>query len=157
MVRNNGGFPSWYEKLLQQIPVKTEVELGKEDPVNEDDEVNEKNSKLQTDKTIINQFKKDELQKRQFKKILLNTVCVFVGVQTVFMNGVVIFAIISFICKPNFWMFRSLNTEEMHILVSFIEFYISSTIVELLGMLFFIVKNVFDKTLKDMFENNSRK
>lgn len=54
-------------------------------------------------------------------------------------------------------MFRSLNTEEMHILVSFIEFYISSTIVELLGMLFFIVKNVFDKTLKDMFAINNQK
>lgn len=38
-------------------------------------------------------------------------------------------------------------------IIGFIEFYITSIVVELLSILFFIVKNVFDKSIVDLIKN----
>ena len=37
--------------------------------------------------------------------------------------------------------------------ISFMKFYITSIIVELISILFFIVKNVFDTSIIDLFKN----
>lgn len=70
-------------------------------------------------------------------------------VQFRFMYGFITLFLIC-ICASH-WL--NISDDVIFKIITFIEFYITSIIVELISILFFIVKNVFDKSIFDLFKN----
>ena len=56
----------------------------------------------------------------------------------------------------NLWFIHKIDTSVFKDLFSFLKYYISATIAELLGMLYFIVKQVFGNNVAKMFETNQK-
>ncbi len=119
-----------------------DVELPKDTTSKKEDP----NSKILS---INDQYSLNENQKRKHRKAILIIVTIFISVQLVFFNVVVGFMLSSITIENP--MFKNINSETTELILDFLKYYVSATIVELLGMLLFIIKNVFDSSLKDMF------
>lgn len=95
------------------------------------------------------QLENNEQLKREQKKVLMDKIFEILKGQfiiTYIFVGVVLLAVI---------ISQWLGLEETLLveMISFIKFYITSIIVELIAILFFIVKNVFDTSITDLFKN----
>uniref|UniRef100_UPI00405633CD hypothetical protein n=1 Tax=Acetatifactor sp. TaxID=1872090 RepID=UPI00405633CD len=95
------------------------------------------------------QLKENEELKRKLKEKLMNKLFSILKWQLIatYISVTIILVIM---------MFSSLLgiSEQLAIeSISFIKFYITSVIVELIAILFFIVKNVFDTSITDLFSN----
>lgn len=101
------------------------------------------------EKVLAPQLKKNEKLKREQKKKLLDKIFDILkwqfGVTYVF-----VLVIIVIIASSN-WL--ALSDTIIERIIDFIQFYITSIIAELIAILFFIVKNVFDKSIVDLFKN----
>lgn len=148
------------------VPETVEVEVG--DVQTEEDynksRSNEENS-LETDISEMNIFfkrryliykdvlapelRRNEELKRIHKTKLMNNVFRLLKYQFIFMY-VLVFCFLVMIGFSN-WIQIS-ETVVLEI-ISFIKFFITSVIVELISILLFIVKNVFDKSIVDLFKN----
>lgn len=148
------------------VPETVEVEVGDvqtEENYNKS-RSNEKNS-LETDISEMNIFferryliykdvlapelRRNEELKRIHKTKLMNNVFRLLKYQFIFMY-VLVFCFLVIIGFSN-WIQIS-ETVVLEI-ISFIKFFITSVIVELISILLFIVKNVFDKSIVDLFKN----
>lgn len=84
---------------------------------------------------------KTEQQKYIFRKKIVLFVGAIIVAQLIFFDYVVYLVIDSIISKND--MLRHLTSMEISYLLSFLKYYISATVVELLGMLFFIIRYAF--------------
>lgn len=87
-----------------------------------------------------------ERQKQTLRKAIVIFVSVLLFAQLVFFNYIVWLIIHAVITQDG--IYRHLLVEESANLLSFLKYYISATVVELLGMLFFIVRYAFSKVDK---------
>lgn len=81
-------------------------------------------------------------------------VSTLIFIQLIFFNIAVGFMLISITTKWN--IFKNIDVKTTELILDFLKYYVSATIVELLGMLLFIIKNVFDSSLKDWFKNSKK-
>lgn len=82
--------------------------------------------------------KKEADQKFEFRDRLLKLISKLVWVQLLFFNIIILLVIFSVIFNFSF-----LNNNGSGIILDFLKYYISVTIVELLGMLLFVIQYVF--------------
>lgn len=95
------------------------------------------------------QLKENEKLKREHKTILMNNLFKILKGQFVFTYIFVLALIIGTLASS--WL--KLSEVIVKDVIQFVEFYITSIVVELLAILFFIVKNVFDKSIVDLIRN----
>ena len=145
--------------LNMAVPPKAEVEVSS-DQETEDVEVSiqEMNTFFEQKYRIYNevlapQLKENERLKRRHKEVLLTTLFKFLKYQ--FIATYIIIFILIIIVAAN----KYLNITEKIIseIFSFLRFYITTIVAELIAILFFIVKNVFDKSIVDLFRNFDKK
>lgn len=108
--------------------------------------------------TIPHEITKNEEKKRDHKDLLLKIVMWFLGVQFglffLLLTGVIVCLIIGHMIDKPF------PTEMTTMIFDMLKIYLASIIVELISMLYFIVKNVFDTTIPDLAKqltNNKNK
>lgn len=101
------------------------------------------------EKVLSPELKANEALKRTHKTDLMQNLFKILKVQFGFMYGFITLFLI-YICASN-WL--NISDDVIFKIITFIEFYITSIIVELISILFFIVKNVFDKSIFDLFKN----
>lgn len=113
--------------------------------------------KLKSDKTSSNkntdesinginkQIIKNENQKRKFKRAILWLVSILTFIQLIFFNVVVAFVVASITVEHSF--LKELDIKIISEMLDFLKYYIGATIVELLGMLLFIMRYVFSDTI----------
>lgn len=99
--------------------------------------------------------KKNEKQKLNFRKRLLNLISCLIWVQLIFFNFVVVLVVSSIVF--NFSFIKNLETDISVTILNFLKYYISVTIVELLSMLFFIMKYVFNNDKVQSVFHKSKK
>lgn len=86
--------------------------------------------------------KQNEKQKLNFRNRLLCLVSWLIWVQLIFFNVIVFLVVSSIVFDIGFIKNLDINTSSA--ILDFLKYYISVTIVELLSMLFFIMKYVFN-------------
>lgn len=95
------------------------------------------------------QLQKNEDLKRQQKETLMNNIFKILNLQFIF-TYIFVFTLIVGILASSF---LSISENTIISIIKFVEFYISSIVVELVSILFFIVKNVFDTSIADLIKN----
>lgn len=95
------------------------------------------------------QLEQNEALKREQKQELTQKVFEILKWQFIATYGFVLVIII--IIAGSSWL--KLSDVIIGRIIDFIQFYITSIIAELIAILFFIVKNVFDKSIVDLFKN----
>lgn len=88
-------------------------------------------------------IQREESQKISLRNQLTKTVTIFIWIQLIFFNIIVLFIVLS-VTSTLPWL-REIDNELANLLFDFLKYYISATIVELLGMLVFILHYVFSK------------
>lgn len=107
------------------------------------------------DEKIIVEFAENEKNKRDLKPKILHWVCAFVLVQLILMNAILVIVIIGLVVGDSRLLFiHAIDPVVFPELFSFLKYYISATLVELLGMLFFMIRKVFDNSIIDIFRLN---
>lgn len=86
---------------------------------------------------------KEEQQKRELREKLFKIIRSLIWAQLIFFDMVVILILLPIIFR--FSVFANLNDNTISLLLNFLKYFIGATIVELLGMLLFVVKFVFTK------------
>ncbi len=120
--------------------------------------VNDIDSAAKNDEAILNQFAKNEEQNRKFKPKVFISICCFIGVQLLLMTIIILIVVIGLVVGDgSLWFIHKIDSSICQDLFSFLKYYISATIVELLAMLFFIVKRVFENNVSKMFETNQKR
>lgn len=95
------------------------------------------------------QLEENEKLKRDHKDILMKNIFKILKYQFVFTYIFVLILLGSII----FSNFLVLDNTIIKSIIKFIEFYITSIVVELIPILFFIVRSVFDKSIVSLFSN----
>ncbi len=98
--------------------------------------------------------KKNEKQKLNFRNHLLRLVSWLIWVQLIFFN-VIVFLVVSSVVF-NCEIIKDLDMDTSCAILDFLKYYISVTVVELLSMLFFIMRYVF-KNDKEQDNSNIKK
>lgn len=102
------------------------------------------------EKVLSPQLEENEKLKRIHKNVLMTNIFKILKWQFIF-TYLFVSALLIAVVLSN--ILFHLNTEIIKIIVKFIKFYITSIVVELISILFFIVQNVFDKSIVDLFKN----
>nr|DAF48218.1 MAG TPA: hypothetical protein [Siphoviridae sp. ctJLl6] len=147
-----------------RIPIIPNVKVYSDKEKNDDSDV-EKELKQPIDVTEMNSFfikrydiyekvlapelRLNENLKRQHKTKLMNNIFKILKIQFVFMYISITLLLIGIFVSN--WL--EISEDIIANIISFMKFYISSIVVELISILFFIVKNVFDKSIFDLFKN----
>lgn len=95
------------------------------------------------------QLQENEILKREHKKSLMKKLFSIIKWQFI---ATYTFILILLICIMFSEMLK-ISESVVLVIIKFLEFYISSIIVELIAILFFIVKNVFDKSIVELIKN----
>lgn len=101
------------------------------------------------------QLQENEKLKRMHKTVLMYNIFKILKYQFIFTYLFVLVLLGSII----FSKFLVLDSVLIKSIIRFVEFYITSIVVELISILFFIVRSVFDKSIVSLFSNfdNSKK
>lgn len=99
------------------------------------------------------QLSQNEELKRTQKQELMNKIFKILKVQFIFTYSLISAAILAIIFS--YYLHMSDNT--ITLLISLFKFYVTAIIGELIAILFFIVKNVFDKSIVDLISNFDKK
>ncbi len=99
------------------------------------------------------QLEKNEDLKRGQKTVLMKNVFVILKYQFIATYVFVFVVLVALLFSALLGISEKLAIEA----ISFIKFYITSIIVELISILFFIVKNVFDTSIVELFKNFDNK
>lgn len=101
---------------------------------------------------LVKENATNEKQFRGLKPKILVFICVLVAFQLLTMNLAVVVVIIASVVDNNgIWFVQKIDPEIATVLCDFLKYYISATIVELLAMLFFIIRSVYNKSTLEMF------
>ena len=95
----------------------------------------------------------NEKLKRQQKKDLMNKIFSLLKIQFIFTYSLMTLSIIAII----FSHFLLISDGTIALLIDLFKFYVTAIIGELIAILFFIVKNVFDKSIVDLISNFDKK
>lgn len=95
------------------------------------------------------QLEKNEELKRQHKSSLMYNIFSLLKVQFIFTYIFVFILLVGILASKRL----GISEHTIDSIIKFIEFYITSIVVELISILFFIVKNVFDKSIVDLIKN----
>lgn len=95
------------------------------------------------------QLRKNEELKRNQKEKLMNELFKILKIQFIFTYVFVLVLIVGTLGSS----FFSISEDIVESIIKFLEFYITSIVVELLSILFFIVKNVFDTSIVDLIKD----
>ena len=126
-------------------------------PIESQDASNALKQLNENDKNIITQFIENEKNKRNLKPKILYLVCFFIFVQLVIMNLILFVVIISLVLGDGTWYFiRTIDLTIVPEVFDFLKYYITATVVELLGMLYFMIKKVFDNSIIEFFKLNRK-
>lgn len=107
---------------------------------------------------LANEFRANESQKRTFKPILLTIISTLIFFQLIFSNAIILIIVLSLVAGDNPILFiNKIDLSIVSELFDFLKYYITSTVVELLAMIYFIIRYVFDKSVEDMIKNNRNK
>ena len=101
------------------------------------------------EKVLAPQLEENEKLKREQKTDLMNNIFIILKWQFIATYVFVLVVLIALLCSTLLGIPEKVAIEA----ISFIKFYITSIIVELISILFFIVKNVFDTSIVDLFKN----
>ncbi len=144
------GIPKQFQEQYQSLIIDEEVlkKFKKDKTIN-----NTKDTDKFIDK-LNNLTIKEEEQKQKFKTIILRLVSVLTCIQLVFFNAIVAYVIIAFTTKIS-WV-KNLKVDVITAILDFLKYYIGATVVELLGMLLFIIRYVFSDT-KFKKKDNAKK
>lgn len=99
------------------------------------------------------ELRKNEKLKREHKTALMENVFKILSLQ---FKATYIF-IALFIIIVTFSSMLNISENIILRILDFLQFYITSIVAELIAILFFIVKNVFDKSIVDLFKNFDKK
>lgn len=105
------------------------------------------------EKILAPELKENEKLKRQQKGNLMNNIFKLLKYQFI---ATYIF-IILFIIMIGANTYLNITANVITQIFDFLKFYITSIVAELIAILFFIVKNVFDKSIVDLFKNFDKK
>lgn len=125
------------------------LEKGKETDILQSSNMTS-NSKEETHKKIekINSELKEK--EHEQKRILRNKCFILISkliwAQLIFFNSIIIIIIIPILLRLP--IFNIVDSNMSHLMIDFLRFYIGATIVEILGMLFFIVRFVFSSNIQ---------
>ncbi len=125
------------------IPLKQAVGLVKEQDDN--------------DKKILKEFSENEGIKRKLKPKILLWVCMLALIQIVFMNFILLIVTLGTVANEDgIWFINQISESALPSIFSFLKFYVSATVAELLGMLLIMVSNVFNNAITDIFKINKQ-
>lgn len=132
-----------------------DIENDKKDSDNTKSDIDEMNAYFELrhkiyEKVLSPQLEKNEELKRIHKNVLMTNIFKILKWQFIFTYVFVSALLIAVVLSKNLFQ---LDIKIIKIIVKFIEFYITSIVVELIAILFFIVRNVFDKSIVDLFKN----
>ena len=135
-----------------QVPVDLKVNIQDAQTISK--EARQMNESFEITKNIYQnvlapQLEKNEKLKRKQKQILMNNIFRILKLQFLFTYVFVFILMIGILTSE----FLGISEHVVINLINFIKFYITSIVVELLSILFFIVKNVFDKSIVDLIRN----
>lgn len=134
------------------IPNKLDIKITNADSVSSEtvqmNEAFELSRKLYQD-VLSPQLEKNEELKREQKKELMSKIFKILKWQFIFTYFFVAIILLGSLLSGNLKISENIILN----IISFVKFYITSIIVELLSILFFIVKNVFDKSIVDLIKN----
>ena len=99
--------------------------------------------------TLAPELKANEKLKREHKKQLMGFLCGLIIFESAFLVVSVGFLFMMIF----FTQIIKVDVSVIKSMIGFMKYFISAVIVELLAILFFIVRSVFDKTIKDLFAN----
>lgn len=95
------------------------------------------------------QLEENEILKREQKRELMSKIFKILKWQFMFTYVFVTILIVGAIFSNKLHISENIVSS----IIKFVEFYITSIVAELLAILFFIVKNVFDKSIVDLIKN----
>lgn len=95
------------------------------------------------------QLEKNEILKRKQKQTLMINIFKILKIQFAFTYIFVFMLVIGVLGSSILHIPESIIDS----VIKFVEFYITSIVVELISILFFIVKNVFDRSIVDLIKN----
>lgn len=101
------------------------------------------------EKVLAPELRENEILKRKHKTKLMDNIFKILKIQFVFMYISITLLLVGIFASK--WLM--ISEDIIANIISFMKFYISSIVVELISILFFIVKNVFDKSIFDLFKN----
>lgn len=135
------------EKIKSQTAnVKNKVNIPQES-VNIDSIVVYSNNEALGD-AVTTEITKNEEKKREHKDLLLKLVAWFLGLQFglffLLLSGVIVMIVVAHMVKMDFSM------DVINSVFDMLKMYLTSIIVEMISMLYFIVRNVFDTTIPDL-------
>lgn len=99
---------------------------------------------------LLPELRENEKQKRELKPKLLNAVITLIRAYSGLFIIVLFAFVASIIIYP--WFEIKLEIELMNKFISFLEFFIGATFAEFIGMLFFIVHYIFDKSIVELMK-----
>lgn len=100
-------------------------------------------------------FFESEKQKQSLRSKIVSFIRILIVLQLIFFNFIIGFIIFAVIVKCT--RFNALSTTIVSSLLGFLKYYISATIVELLGMLFFITQYSFSKIDRNYYNGVKQK
>ena len=103
-------------------------------------------------KVLGPELQENESLKREQKKALMNNIFKILKWQFIFTYVFVTVLLAAVL----FSAFLKIEASTISTIIKFIQFYITSIVVELISILFFIVKSVFDKSIVELFRNFDR-
>lgn len=150
----SNGLSDDQREVLDSVPIPHSVDIKIEDAKSIPVEAIEMNNAFELSKSLYQnvlspQLEENEDLKRKHKKLLMEELFKILKCQFIFTYIFVIILLIGAL----FSNFLKINENIVLGIISFVKFYITSIIVELLSILFFIVKNVFDKSIVDLIKN----
>ena len=140
------------------VPEKQKVEIEKDEKSDPNSiDVIEMNVLFEMKSYIYQKVLGPELQeneslKREQKKALMNNIFKILKWQFIFTYVFVTVLLAAVL----FSAFLKIEASTISTIIKFIQFYITSIVVELISILFFIVKSVFDKSIVELFSNFDR-
>ena len=140
------------------VPEKQKVEIEKDEKSDPNSiDVIEMNVLFEMKSYIYQKVLGPELQeneslKREQKKALMNNIFKILKWQFIFTYVFVTVLLAAVL----FSAFLKIEASTISTIIKFIQFYITSIVVELISILFFIVKSVFDKSIVELFRNFDR-
>lgn len=141
------------------LPDTPQINIQEKEP--EDKDIKALNHRFETingiySKVLAPEIQKNEELKREQKKLLMKIIFVVLALQFIFTYFIVIAIVVIIACSS----YLSVSDAVMEALIKFAQFYITAIVVELISILFFIVKNVFDTSIVELFkdfDNNKKK
>lgn len=140
--------------VLDSVPIPQQVNIKIENtpPISKDAiQMNESFElvRIMYQDILSPQLQKNEILKRKQKITLMTNIFKILKLQFIFTYIFVFILIIGVLGSS----FINISETTIHSVIKFVEFYITSIVVELLSILFFIVKNVFDTSIVDLMKN----